>query len=319
MTALSGADAADWTERGKRLARIVKQAPLAADFQLLKVIRMPETIRHRLQTAVLIYLWHSLSCAYPSRSFALEPAILDEHAGGILALPNRTPNGVIIPRRDTCASFNLVHQGLVAMVEAAGLLASFVRLQMPCNLRVIGGVPDPAADGRSYSSAKMHTDVWNGEPVSTVLFNIPVLGDPRAVDLRFFEPRIFPEPLRRTIADYALGADVIASVAEYPVPFDLGCIYLSDALSLHQTVRRKPGLRVSLDFRGIARELLPGETADPGASKAIYVSPELWRAAGTTAMLASGEPIDGFQRRQAGENIKREKPSVFDVDDAPVE
>jgi hypothetical protein len=316
MTIISSRNSSDWASRRQRLARIADHAPLAADFPLLKVIRMAEPVASRLETAVLIYLWHSLSRAYPERSFALAPGLLGAHGDDILSLPNRTPNGVIMPRRDICSSFNLVHRALADAIEAAGILPHFRSLQMPCNVRVIGGTADPQADSRNYASAKMHTDVWNGEPVSAVLFNIPVLGDPQAVDLRFFEPSVFPESLRRTLADYALGREVTERLTEYSAPFELGSIYMSDALSLHQTIRRKPALRVSVDFRAIARELLAGETAGPGDSKAVYVGPELWRAGGATAILASGEPLDAFQRRQAGERVARDQFSIVDLDDA---
>jgi hypothetical protein len=186
-------------------------------------------------------------------------------------------------------------------------------------VRVISGESDPGAEGRSYASSKMHTDLWNGEPISSILFNIPVLGDPKAVDLRFFEPREFPVALRGPLRDYSLGVPVTTTAAEYPAAFELGRIYISDALSLHQTVKRGPGLRVSVDFRAIVRDLLPGETADPGASRAVYVSPERWRAAGRSVILGSGEPLDAFQRRCAGESVPREALSILDIDDAPLE
>ena len=310
---------AEWPERAGRLARIVAQGRLAADFPLLKVLRPPEAIAARLENAVAAYLWHTLARAYPDRIFRLETDGIAAHAREILALPNRTPNGVVLARADTFHAFNLVHQALADAMEAAGLLAHFRLIQVPCNVRVIGGEADPGAEGRNYASSKIHTDLWNGEPISSILFNIPVLGDPKAVDLRFFEPRAFPSELRGPLRDYILGPPVTATAAEYPAAFELGRIYISDALSLHQTVKRGPGLRVSLDFRAIARDLLPGETADPGASRAVYVSPERWRAAGRSVILGSGEPLDAFQRRRAGEAVPREALSILDIDDAPLE
>lgn len=310
---------AEWSERAQRLARIVAEGRLAADFPLLKVLRLPEPVAARLENAVAAYLCHTLARAFPNRVFRLDTDRITTYAREILALPNRTPNGVVLARADTFHAFNLVHQALVDAMEAAGLLAHFQLVQVPCNVRVIGGDADPGAEGRSYASSKMHTDLWNGEPVSSILFNIPVLGDPYAVDLRFFEPRAFPPELRGPLRDYSLGAPVTATAAEYPAAFELGRIYISDALSLHQTVKRGPGLRVSVDFRAIARDLLPDETADPGASRAVYVSPERWRAAGRSVILGSGEPLNGFQRRRAGEIVRRETLSIHDIDDAPLE
>ena len=261
------------------------------------------------------YVWHTLAQAYPEQAFALGPDLMADYASNIAALPNRTPNGVVLPRRETFHSFNLIHQALAGIFDELSLLSRFSLIQMPINVRIVSGAPNPEADTRRYSSAKMHTDVWNGEPISSVLINIPVLGDPRAVDLRFFEPRHFPESLRVPLSDYSLGKDVVASVEEYPMSFDIGNIYLSDSLSLHQTTRRRPLLRLSLDFRAIAVELLPEETGTPTASHAVYVAPEVWREAGSTLTLGSGEPIDGFHRRQKGEVVKRDSLSIVSTDD----
>jgi hypothetical protein len=284
----------------------------------LKVIRMSSAAFARLEGAVATYLWQTLSRAFPAEIFTLGTALITEHARAILALPNRTPNGVVLARRETFHSFNMVHQALADAVEAAGILSSFSLFQLPCNVRVISGAADPQADKRSYASAKMHTDVWNGEPTSSILFNIPVLGDTQGVDLRFFEPTEFPENLRSLLRDYTLGREVAESAEEYPAVFEMGRMYVSDALSLHQTVKRRPTLRVSLDFRTIARELLPGESFEHGDSRAVYVASEAWRAGGSTTIIGSGEPLDAFQRRQSGEIVTRDALSIVNVDDFPV-
>ena len=221
----------------------------------------------------------------------------------------------MLPRRQTFLSFNMIHQVLAEIVEAAGMMAAFTHLQLPCNVRLVEGTPDPQADTRSYSSTKIHTDVWNGEPVSSILFNIPVLGDTDAVDLRFYEPHAFPKNLRVSLSDYTLGTDVAANVDEYPTAFEMRNMYISDALSLHKTLKRRSRLRLSLDFRAIARELLSDETADCSTSHAIYVTPEQWRACGSTIILGSGESVDAFQRRQAGQTVAHESLSLIDIDD----
>ncbi len=309
----------DVSDRARRLARVVARADIAADYPLLKIVRIADPAFARLEAAVMVYVWHTLSRAYPDRVFTPGRDMLGTCAREIMSLPNRTPNGLLLPRRDTFQSFNMIHQALVGAVDAADLLSCFSFLQIPCNVRIVSGAPDPQADARSYSSAKMHTDVWNGEPVSSILFNIPVLGDPKAVDLRFYEPREFPEELRTLLGDYSLGKAVTASAVEYPAKFEMGYMYISDSLSLHQTMRVQPTLRVSLDFRTIARELLPGESADFSDSRATYVEPDAWRAVGLTTILASSEPLDAFQRRRAGEVVVHEPLSIVNVDDFPSE
>jgi hypothetical protein len=304
-----------WGARRERLARIVSKTSVAAGFPLLQVVRIRDAQFSRLEGAAFAYLWHSLSAAFPDRSFVLDRTLLVEHGASLLTLPNRTPNGVILPRQETFLSFNLIHQILAKIVEDAGMMTAFSHLQIPCNVRLVEGTPDHDADARSYSSTKIHTDVWNGEPISSILFNIPVLGDPEAVDLRFYEPREFPSELRVPLSDYTFGEPVASSVEEYPVPFQMSYLYISDALSLHRTVKRRSALRLSLDFRAIACELVSGESADCSASKATYIVPEAWRACGLTTILGSGEPLDAFQRRQAGESVMREALSIRNVDD----
>lgn len=306
---------ADWDQRARRLGRIVAKAELAADFPLVKAVRLPASAVAALEGSVTAYLWHSLIRAFPASGFVLGPGLITDYASDLMALPNRTPNGVVLPRRDTFSSYNVVHQALVGAMEATNLLPCFSLLQVPCNVRVLSGAPDPETEGRSYSSAKMHTDVWNGEPLSSILFNIPVLGDTRAVDLRFYEPRYFPESLRIRLSDYVLGSEVARSVSEYPMSFDLGRAYVSDSISLHKTVKAKSMLRVSLDFRSIPVELLPGETPDHHDSRAVYAKPDVWRAGGTTIVLGSGEPLDAFPRRLHGEVVSRDVLSIMNIDD----
>jgi hypothetical protein len=308
---------ADWSIRAQRLGRIVAGAEVAADQPLVKAMRISPPGFARLQGAALSYVWHTLTQAYPDRTFTLGPGVMTDYASEIASLPNRTPNGVVLPRRETFQSFNLIHQVLAGTFDELGLLSCLSRIQIPVNVRIVSGAPNPHADNRKYSSAKIHTDVWNGEPISSLLFNIPVLGDPRAVDLCFFEPRDFPEKLRVPLSDYLLGEDVVAGAREYPISFDLGNIYISDSLSLHQTKRVRPSLRLSLDLRAIAAELLPGESDAFSASHAVYVEPKVWRAGGSTLVLGSGEPLDAFARRQKGDVVKRDPLSIMSIDDSP--
>lgn len=309
----------DWRDRADRLAHVVAAAPIVTAFPLLQVVRTPAAPLARLEGAVATYLWHNLSCAFPSRVFVFGKSVITEHAPDLLALPNRTPNGVILPRRDTFYSFNMIQKALADIVETLGLLPRFSAVQVPCNVRLVEGALNAEVETRNYASTKIHTDVWNGEPINSILFNIPVLGDPRGVDLRFYEPKMFPNRLRVPLDDYALGQEVAASAQEYPADFEIGNIYISDALSLHRTLKRRHTLRLSLDFRALAGTLLRGETGDCSKSRAIYVEPDEWRACGSTRILASSDVIDAYQRRRAGQPLARESLSIFNMDDFPTE
>ncbi len=135
--------------------------------------------------------------------------------------------------------------------------APFEAFQSPCNVRIVAGSADAKADNRPYASSKIHTDVWFGEPLRSILFNLPLLGDPAAVAMDFLEPDDFPLALRQVLADYSDGRDVAERALRLPMAFERGVVYISDSLSLHQTVRRGTGIRLSLDWRAIPANAWP--------------------------------------------------------------
>lgn len=295
----------DRAGRARRLDKLVGNNGLLPSGALVKALRLPEPVFAQLRGAVTAYLWHSLAQGYPQQAFAPNDALLDRHAAAILGLPNRTPNGVLLPRFETFLSFNLIHQALARMFEAMGFFPALAKLQRACNVRIVSGAADAQAEKRPYASSKLHTDVWAGEPLGSLLFNILLLGEPDAVDLDFFEPESFPERLLKPIEDYDLGKEMAQRAPRAPIRSELGIVLISDSLSLHQTIKRRPGYRVSIDFRAIPRTLLAGETDDSSHSRAGYIDADQWRRGGATTILTSGEPLDGFYRRQRGETIER--------------
>jgi hypothetical protein len=304
----------DWAERAQRLDRVVAHAPVSGKSRLVKAIGLPRSLFDQLSGAVSTYIWHSLVQAFPQDAFLLGTDLLAKYGPRILALPNRTPNGVLLPRAETFLSFNLIQQGLVRLFDTLGMMNAFSSVQRACNVRVLAGTSDAIAESRPLSSSKLHTDVWAGEPLSTILFNIILLGEPDAVDLEFFEPRSFPENLLRPLADYDQGREIAALSSKCALRAEIGTLFVSDALSLHQTVKRRPGLRVSIDFRAIARELVAGESSGGSTSRADYVPVEAWQQDGTTTILTSAAPMDAFQRQQRGEKIASATFSLAPLD-----
>jgi|SRR5579875_1858702 len=296
----------DREARGERLERLVSNSASAAGNALVKALRPSSAVFDQLRGAVTAYIWHTLTQAYPGQRFAPDDGLLSRHSAAIMALPNRTPNGVLLPRSETFLSFNLVHQALARTFGELGIYPGLSRIQRSCNVRILSGTPNAEAEARPLASSKLHTDIWAGEPLGSVLFNILVLGEPDAVDLEFFEPDSFPESLLKPIEDYELGKEMANRSTKCPLKCELGVVYISDSLSLHKTVKRRPGYRVSIDLRAIPSTLLPGESSDSSSSRAEYVDTETWRRIGTTIILTSADPLDSFHRRQRGENIARE-------------
>jgi hypothetical protein len=291
------------TDRGERLTRIAGDLPLADQSRLVKAISLPSNCLNRLQTAAAIYVWHSLSQAYPNRIFNQSTKVLEAYEAAVLALPNKTPNGLLLPRRETFLSFNLIQQALAATMVSLKLDRSFEAFQAPCNVRIVSGTADAKADSRPYASSKIHTDVWYGEPLCSILFNLPLLGNAGAVAMEFFEPKAFPSEFQTSLKDYEDGRKIAESAERLPMQFDIGTLYVSDSLSLHQTVRRESGIRLSLDWRAIPSERLTSEADEQIRSRATYVETDRFLAGGSTLVFTDGDPLDAFIRRARGEAV----------------
>lgn len=301
----------DLQNRGQRLDRILNELPLSHNSLLVKAIALTPRCINQLKTVAAVHVWHSLVKAYPERNFVFSPCVLEDYEADVLALPNRTPNGLLLPRRETFLSFNMVQQALAGMVEELQLCKFFESFQSPCNLRIISGTASPSSDNRPYASSKIHTDVWYGEPLRSILFNLPLLGNTAAAELVFFEPDTFPTQYRIPLADYDEGRKVQERAKRLPMSFDLGALYLSDALSLHQTVCREPGIRLSLDWRGMPQEKLWNEPEGAILSRATYVETERFLKGGSSIVFADGDPLDAHLRRSRGEIVD---PTTITID-----
>jgi len=81
-----------------------------------------------------------------------------------------------------------------------------------------------------------------------------------------------------------------------------------------QTTKRGRGIRLSLDFRCIAKEVLAGED-DGKPLHRRYVDPATWKRSGSTLVLGDGYSIDAFQRRARGEAASPTALDIVPIDD----
>src|SRR5688500_18382992 len=85
-------------DRANRLASIVENVELTSESALVKAVKLPEALLCHLQAAARFYVWHSLVQANTRKSYIDSNRILEDYHEDVLALPNRTPNGVLLPR-----------------------------------------------------------------------------------------------------------------------------------------------------------------------------------------------------------------------------
>ncbi len=286
----------DWNDRSQRLHDFVQICDPVDDFPLLCGFRIDNHLFHALELAVSGYLLASLreTCGAIDIPYVQENSIAGYPGEALLRLPNRTPNGVVLPQRENALWFNLIHSAVVDILESfrAGLRTSFVH--MPLIVRLVDGTPDQAVDGRPYATAKLHLDAWNGEPPSVFSMFLPVLGDVICTGVEFFEtPRQHLSPLVRQFADYEHGAVQIdkSLITQYEVTWNTGMLYVVDPLLLHKTMKKGGGIRVSVDFRLMPAQFLPSDIPVSGSEgvsnwKRNFISWDKWRKIGKTALAA---------------------------------
>ncbi|MDA0240900.1 MAG: hypothetical protein O3A84_12865 [Proteobacteria bacterium] len=244
-------------ERADRLAEIAKDIETTQRHPLLRGGPLPAGSAQRLRDAVNLYLYVTLGANWPDRPIPISDNILEEQADLIGALPNVTPNGLVLPKRETYLAYNHVHAEVVKIFEEAGLHEHVETIFAPINVRLVNGTPSAAIDSRPRASTKYHSDMWAGEPADAIMVFLPVLGDTQNVGVHWVEPVDFPKKFRGPLEDFDEGRALSINARDYDARFRNGDIMLTDPFLIHATQKLKDANRISIDFRFIAKEKAP--------------------------------------------------------------
>ncbi len=277
--------------RKKRLDSISKAASVIQDFGLVKVLTATEGQRARVRAALNGFLWSCLASAFPQKTFALAEDMLKTYEADILNLPNITPNGLVLPKSENILSFNILQRESVTAFAALGLGNEIARIQYPVNIRLQSGTPDPVADSRPRSSVKPHSDIWAGDPGAGILVFLSVLGDTAKSGIDFFEPKRFPVSFIRPLNDYSEGRPVIDEGMTKLTSFHENGWFLVDPYLIHQTTKKAPGFRISLDFRFIPKQKAEFDSDEEEIRKPYFISFAEWNSLGSGKLLMTSESM----------------------------
>ena len=281
--------------RAARLGDICRRLTLKQDFPLLKSAVLGTAEFRRLEAAVIAYLRDTLIAAFGDRSITQGADILERHGGALRRLPNVTPNGLVLPKMETAAAYNAVHAAVAEICADFGLGDHAESVHAPINIRLVDGTPNAEIDARPHASAKYHSDMWAGEAASAIMIFLPVLGDTANIGIEWLEPAAFPRHLIGPLADFNDGAAITRGARNYNAAFAAGDILFADPYLIHTTTKKKPGLRLSIDFRFVARAKLIADALAPGCRDANYLRWPEWRDIGAGLKLESTEKIGEFR------------------------
>lgn len=283
--------AAYFTDRAERLALLARSLPPGRAFPLLREFRLPPGDHLVLRRSVELYLLACLRAAGADLTGADPEDLLEARRAEILRLPNLTPNGLLLPKREVALEFNLVQRSAAAWLRGLELDEFVEAIQLPLNVRIVDGRADGTRDRRRYASAKLHSDIWAGEPTNAMVVMVPLLGDP-STNVEFREPDAGFLDYRRMLDDYFDAARLEDRALPYDCALSASFGYLMDPYLLHRTMRRGGGLRVSIDFRFRSAVTAPTDVPDgtDGAGRRTGYAPiGGWYGIGTDAVVWPAE------------------------------
>ena len=281
--------------RIKRMNNIVDSFKLNQDFPLMKAIQISAPLFQELSALVNLYLYSCIARYNRNEIFIFCDDVLDKYSVHVQALPNITPNGLILPKAEVFLEYNQVHQAVAKIFIELGLDRYLSAVHAPINIRLVSGLPNPALENRPRSATKIHSDMWAGEPADAIMVFIPLFGDTDNVGVKFYEPEQFPRELIRPLDDFNEGSHVAKKSIEYKgADFSKGQLILTDPFLLHQTNKNKSGLRLSIDFRFIAKEKVEMDDLMESTRIDSYLTMEEWCDFGKGRLLTTKSRLEKF-------------------------
>jgi hypothetical protein len=241
--------AMEFSRRGDELfGRLLARFPTAAKKRLAFAQPLPAERFAAIQRATRAYI---SACLGHDQVLSEEDVI----AGLLRAraesrLPNYTPGGMLIPKREHALPWNELHRAMAAAFADFKIGDLVDGIDLPINVRLVFGDTNNAKPA-AFSSSKLHSDVWAGVPHDAVVCVLPVLGAIEHLTIVFGEmKRELEMGSMRAMNDYDEGKTIKMAVPDRDTVLRHGTFYAADVRLLHKTVRRKKeGARVSIDFR----------------------------------------------------------------------
>ena len=196
----------------------------------------------KLKKLVRFYIQASINAFYKIKN-NLKNSYLANAKDLILNLPNITPNGVIVPKKENIKYFLTIQKFILRLCEKYSINLSAKKIEI-CEVRLMRSNKHNYDHKRSYSSSKIHSDTWSGNPCdSKVVFFIE--GD-KLNTIEFFKPKKIDKNFFNKQNNYD---DAIKKYGFKKIKkLDISKLTIFDQACLHRTVNKNRDLRLSLDF-----------------------------------------------------------------------
>ena len=171
--------------RKKVYQNFPKESLEASLVDMVLFYNINETDYQNLIEATKTFLLKSLTLAY-DKEFVWTDTFLEDNDELIMNLPNKTPNGIVNPKKETSFEFEKIQIATNKILNNLGVYKHIKKLAIP-NLRYKSSLEPETAKNRPYYTSKHHSDAWVGH-VGDSIFLIGVLGDIDNNTVEFNEP-----------------------------------------------------------------------------------------------------------------------------------
>lgn len=280
----------DLKSRKNRIDSLFGGSECLHEESLLKVCKIGKESLERIQSAVKFYIWDCLISS-ENHGIKLDDNFYSHNEDKIKILPNITPNGLLVPKKENLLSFNKLQKIAFSEFQRVNINEKIDRVQFPINVRIQSGSFD--VDNRARASSKIHTDIWAGDPAGAITVFLHVYGDYKNIGIRFFAPKEFPEDQIKVLTDYNEGNINTNDMKELDARYDdRGWIFI-DPFILHQTYKNSRSLRISLDFRFIPKSLVESDTFEDENRKPYFISMKECMSYGDNKLLSTNQTMFG--------------------------
>ena len=163
---------------------------------------------------------------------------------------NITPNGAVVPKREYHLEYNMVLRSWCELVKQIirndkKMLKLF---RITPNIRIKFNKELKENINRELSTSVPHSDAWVEGPWGMNCY-IPLLGDIKNNNLKFYEPKLkFDESFLTSSPSYKQMQWVMDFYRPLKIVPQIGFVNLSDYAAIHNTFRKKGcGTRISID------------------------------------------------------------------------
>ena len=234
-------------DRNQKLSKLSSEMNIKQSYPLIKEAEIKKHLYRALQDAVGAYINSCLIYNGVETDFSNYEEMIAKYRDEIFNLPNVTsPNGIIKPKLEISAEYNLIHSKVVDIIKSFGIDNQINGMRLPISIRIVDG-EEPNDSKSARANNIMHSDFWTGG-CCDLAFLVPLFGDIERTTVKFAEPIGMKKDFLTELPSYSMGADLYEDYKMYDMAMRKGFLYLQDIYCLHGTWREGGGPRVSMDW-----------------------------------------------------------------------